>query len=185
LKFLIAGLGNIGAKYAHTRHNIGFDIVDVLAKKLDVEWDLDRLAFHCHKKYKGKSIHLIKPTTYMNLSGKSVRYWLNQNKVAIENLLVVYDDLAIPYGKIRLREKGSDGGHNGIKDINACLATSKYSRLRFGIGDDFRKGHQVDYVLDQWSKSEQAEIDQLKDLSVEAILSFCTRGIKESMNKYN
>lgn len=183
MKFLIAGLGNVGDEYAHTRHNIGFDVADALAPASD--FHLDRLAYYASLKFKGRILHVIKPTTYMNLSGKAVKYWMEKEKISLENVLVVTDDIALPYGKIRLRKEGSDGGHNGLKNITEALGTSAFPRLRFGIGGDFPKGHQVDYVLGKWTKEEEKLLPQRIDVAVEAVKSFATIGIERAMNTYN
>lgn len=185
MKYLIAGLGNIGTEYAFTRHNIGFEVVDKLAAELGGEWKLDRLAYYCEVKYKGRTLHLIKPTTYMNLSGKAVNYWMTQLKITKENLLVVTDDLALPFGKLRMRAKGSDGGHNGLKDINATLGGHDYPRLRFGVGDDFPKGRQVEYVLSKWEGGDAAELPIYLDKACDAIKAFATIGIARAMNACN
>ena len=185
MKYLIAGLGNIGSEYEQTRHNIGFDILDRLAEKQEVNFKLDRQAFFTSFKFKGRTFCLIKPTTYMNLSGKAIRYWLNELKIPIENLLVITDDINLPLGKIRIRKKGSDGGHNGLKDIQLTMGTNEYSRLRFGAGDDFSKGKQVDHVLSKWKENEQPELNTLIENCVDAITSFGTIGIDRTMNEFN
>ena len=185
MSFLIVGLGNIGDEYIETRHNIGFKIVEALAAKNNATFTLDRLAHVSSFRSKGKQVHLIKPTTYMNLSGKAVRYWLQELKIQPTNMLVVLDDLAIPYGALRLRAKGSDGGHNGLKDIDATLGNNNYPRLRFGIGSAFSKGHQVNYVLGKWTVEEMKELHTKIDLSCEAVNSFVFEGLERAMNKYN
>lgn len=185
MKYLIAGLGNIGPEYELTRHNIGFLVLDRLADKEGLSWDHSKHAFHAELKYKGRSIHLIKPTTYMNLSGKAVNYWMNELKVSKENLLVVTDDLALPYGKIRLKAKGSAGGHNGLKNIEQLTGGQNYARLRFGVGDDYHKGQQVDYVLSPFNKQEMDELILNMDRSIDALLSFCTIGLARTMNEFN
>jgi PTH1 family peptidyl-tRNA hydrolase len=185
MKFLIAGLGNIGDEYRDTRHNIGFLILDELAARLEVKFDTGRHAFVAEGKYKGKSLLLVKPTTYMNLSGKAVSYWLQDSKTPMENLLVVTDDLALPYGKIRIKGKGSDGGHNGLKHINETFGHTNYARLRFGIGDNFSKGRQVDYVLSPWNTEEQKDLKQRIDQAAEAVLSFAGIGLERTMNIFN
>lgn len=185
MKFLIVGLGNIGAEYELTRHNIGFLVLDQLADQFDAKFELDR---HSHKasfKYKGKQIHLIKPTTYMNLSGKAVNYWLNALKIPKENMLIVTDDIALPFGTLRMRAKGANAGHNGLKNIEALTGGTNYPRLRFGIGNDFHKGQQVDYVLEPFSTQEFDDIKPLIDKSCEMILSFCAIGIGRTMNQFN
>ncbi|WP_421878094.1 aminoacyl-tRNA hydrolase [Marinoscillum sp.] len=185
MKYLIAGLGNIGPEYELTRHNIGFLVLDRLADKEGLSWNHSKHAFHTELKYKGRSIHLIKPTTYMNLSGKAVNYWMNELKVSKENLLVVTDDLALPYGKIRLKAKGSAGGHNGLKNIEQLTGGQDYARLRFGVGDDYHKGQQVDYVLSPFNKQEMDELVLNMDRSIDALLSFCTIGLARTMNEFN
>jgi len=185
MSFLIAGLGNIGPEYENTRHNIGFKVLDNLANTQGAPFKLERLAFFAEYRSKGKNIYLIKPTTYMNLSGKAVRYWMNELKIPQQNLLVVLDDLAIPFGSIRVRMKGSDGGHNGLKDIDATLGSNNYPRLRFGIGSEFAKGHQVNYVLSQWKPEEQKLLDERIKVTCEAINSFMFEGIERAMSKYN
>ena len=185
MSFLIAGLGNIGPEYEHTRHNIGFKILDRLANTQGAPFKLERLAFFAEYRSKGKNIYLIKPTTYMNLSGKAVRYWMNELKIPQQNLLVVLDDLAIPFGSIRVRMKGSDGGHNGLKDIDATLGNNSYSRLRFGVGSEFAKGSQVNYVLGQWKPEEQKALDERIKVACDAINSFMFEGVERAMSKYN
>ncbi|MEH0157798.1 aminoacyl-tRNA hydrolase [Limibacter armeniacum] len=185
MKYLIVGLGNIGPEYAHTRHNIGFMVVDELAKKYGAEWETGRLAFTADFKYKGRHIHLIKPTTYMNLSGKAVNYWMRELKLKMDNLLVIVDDLALPYGTIRMRGKGSSAGHNGLKDIEQMLGSQQYPRLRFGIGDDYAKGKQIDFVLGDFNDDEKIELGTLIDKSCDMCLSFSTIGISMTMNQYN
>ena len=184
MKYLIVGLGNIGAEYHNTRHNIGFDILDALVKKVDVEFKTEKLGDVAEFKFKGRLFILLKPSTYMNLSGKAVNYWMQKKKIKKENLLVLVDDLNIPFGKIRLRGKGSDGGHNGIKDINQMIG-SKYARLRFGIGDEFSKGKQINFVLGKWSDKEQEQLTEVIERSTEAIKSFGTIGLPQTMNTFN
>jgi len=183
MKYLIAGLGNVGSEYEHTRHNIGFDVLDKLVKKS--EFSLERHAFRAEMRVKGRSLILIKPTTYMNLSGKAVKYWLDKEKIPVENLLVVVDDLALQAGSLRMKKNGSDGGHNGLHDIIHTLGTVDFSRLRFGIGSDFSKGRQVDYVLGQFSEEERVIIEPKIEQACEMILSFATAGIDRTMNAYN
>jgi peptidyl-tRNA hydrolase, PTH1 family len=185
MSFLIAGLGNVGAEYENTRHNIGFRIADELAKANNVSFGLERLAFFAEYKSRGKKIFLIKPTTYMNLSGKAVRYWMNELKIPQQNMLAVLDDLALPFGTIRIRIKGSDGGHNGLKDIDATLGNGNYPRLRFGIGNEFSKGKQVDYVLGKWGVDEMKTLDERIKVATEAVNSFMFEGIERAMTKYN
>lgn len=185
MKFLIAGLGNIGLEYAKTRHNIGFMIVDELAKTKEVKFETKRYADIAEIKHKGKQIYLIKPATYMNLSGKAVNYWLQELKITQENLLVITDDIALPFGKLRLRAKGSDGGHNGLKHINETLQSENYARMRIGIGNDFPKGFQAEYVLSPFDQVEQEKLPDLLDEAQKAVLSFCLEGIAIAMNRYN
>jgi len=185
MKFLIAGLGNIGAEYEHTRHNIGFDVLDFLAKKHGISFAIDRHAFRAEFKLKGKTIILLKPTTYMNLSGKALKHHMNSEKTEQSNLLVITDDLALPLGKLRLKPKGSDGGHNGLKSINEHLLSNEYPRLRVGIGSDFSKGKQADYVLGKWKPDEEPIIALSIEKAAEAIEEFCLAGIQNTMNKFN
>jgi PTH1 family peptidyl-tRNA hydrolase len=185
LKYLIAGLGNIGDEYAHTRHNIGFDILDALAKASNISFKDNRYAFTSELKYKGRTLILIKPTTYMNLSGKAVNYWLQKENIPIENLMVVVDDLALPFGVLRLRSKGSDAGHNGLKNINETLGHQNYTRLRFGIDDKFHKGQQVNYVLSKWDKEEDKALTPRIELACDIIKSFSAIGVERTMNFFN
>lgn len=184
-KFLIVGLGNIGPKYANTRHNIGFKVLDAFAKANTTTFETEKLGSIAKTKIKGKTVVLLKPSTYMNLSGKAVRYWLQQEKIPIENLLVITDDLNLEFGTIRVKTKGSDGGHNGLKDIQAQLNTTKYNRFRFGISDQFSKGRQVDYVLGEWTPEEDAALPERFDKSCELITSFIGGGISNTMNAFN
>lgn len=184
-KFLIIGLGNIGADYESTRHNIGFDVVDKLAEDHESSFKLERLAYKAEVKYKGRTLYLIKPTTYMNLSGKSVRYWMQELKIPINRILVIVDDKDLDFGKLRLKPKGNDGGHNGLKDINLQLNTNKYPRLRFGIGNNFFPGQQIQYVLGKWTDEENMDLDKHIKKSIEAIKSFATLGIDRTMNNFN
>lgn len=184
-KSLIVGLGNIGSKYHNTRHNIGFRILDHFVEKESLTFETVKLGDRTEYKFKGRSFVLLKPSTYMNLSGKSVRYWLEKEKIAIEQLLVITDDLNLNFGTIRVKTKGSDGGHNGLKDIQQTLNTSKYNRFRFGIGNEFSKGHQIDYVLNPWSDEEEAKMDERLETSRALIKSFGTAGINNTMNDFN
>lgn len=184
-KFLIVGLGNIGAEYAHTRHNIGFDVVQAFAIKHGGLFKTDRLAEVAEVKWKGKIFICIKPTTYMNLSGKAFKYWMDKEKIALENTLTVVDDLALPLNKIRLRPSGSDAGHNGLRDIQLTLGTDKYPKLRFGIGNNFPKGMQVEFVLGRWFKEEVPVVNKKIDMCVEMIESFAAVGIERTMNQFN
>ncbi len=185
MKFLIAGLGNIGPEYELTRHNVGFLILDRLADLKGSSFELSKLAYHTEVKHKGRTLALIKPTTFMNLSGKAVNFYLQQLKIPKENLLVITDDIALPYGKIRLKPKGSAGGHNGLKNIEQLTGGQNYARLRFGVGDDFYKGNQVDYVLSNFTSEELDSLTIHMDRAIEAIHSFCTIGMERSMNQFN
>jgi PTH1 family peptidyl-tRNA hydrolase len=185
MKYLIAGLGNPGAKYELTRHNAGFLVLDQLADKHEAIFSIDRHAEKTEFKHKGRSIHLIKPTTFMNLSGKAVAYWLQELDVKPENLLVVVDDIALPFGRLRLRTRGSSAGHNGLKNIELTLNGQNYARLRFGVGDSFHKGQQIDYVLSNFTQQEFDTITPIIDKANEMILSFCTIGAERTMNLYN
>ncbi|MGB0863554.1 MAG: aminoacyl-tRNA hydrolase [Saprospiraceae bacterium] len=184
MKYLIVGLGNIGAEYHKTRHNIGFDILDVLAEEFEVPFKTDKLGDVAEIKYKGRALTLLKPSTYMNLSGKAVNYWLQKKKIPKENLLILVDDLNLPYEKIRLRGKGSDGGHNGLKNINEIIG-SKYARLRFGIGDEFSKGRQINFVLGKWNEAEQEKMPDLIKKSNDMIKAFSAIGLARTMNQFN
>lgn len=185
MKYLIVGLGNIGREYENTRHNIGFNIADQLANSDQAIFSTEKHAQITSITIKGRTLHIIKPTTYMNLSGKAVSYWLQQLKVTPSNMLVLVDDLALPFGTLRLKPKGSDAGHNGLKDIEAVLGNNDYPRLRFGIGNNYPKGRQVDYVLGAFSKEEQSELPILIDQSIEIIKSFVTAGIEITMTNFN
>lgn len=184
-KFLIVGLGNIGAEYHQTRHNIGFDIADAYALRHSLTFNSDRLADIASFKLKGRQVTIIKPTTYMNLSGRSVKYWMDKERVDINNILVLVDELALPLNKLRVRGSGSDAGHNGLKSIQESLLTDKYPRLRFGIGNDFPKGRQVDFVLGKWRPEEQPIVDQKIDKCCEIIDTFVLMGIERTMNEAN
>jgi len=185
MKFLIAGLGNIGNEYAHTRHNIGFDIANAFVQKHGASFVADRLAYVAAVRWKGKSITCICPTTYMNLSGKAVKYWMDKEKIALENILVIMDEVALPVDSLRLKPSGSDGGHNGLKSIQESLGTMQYPRLRFGIGNDFPKGFQSDFVLGKWRKEEEELVKLKIDKAVEVIETFVSRGITAAMNDVN
>jgi PTH1 family peptidyl-tRNA hydrolase len=185
MKFLIVGLGNIGSEYAETRHNIGFKVLDALAGASNLFFKTDRYGDVCELKHKGRTFILLKPSTYMNLSGNAVRYWLQQEKIPVENMLVVTDDLALPFGKLRMRGQGSDGGHNGLKHINEILKTTQYARLRFGISAEFSKGQQVDYVLGVWNEVEKETLQEHIDRSAKAVLSFGLIGLARTMNEVN
>ena len=184
-KFLIVGLGNPGAEYENTRHNIGFLTLDAFAKASNVVFEPGRYAMTAEARIKGRTFRLIKPTTFMNLSGSAVRYWMQEEKIPIENILIVVDDLAIPFGSLRMKGKGSDAGHNGLKDIQAKLGRSDYPRLKFGIGDDFPRGRQVDYVLGQWNKDETPHLPALIEHAVKMCQSFGLAGINTTMNQLN
>lgn len=184
-KFLIVGLGNIGADYVNTRHNIGFKALDHLAKKEGLSFQTAKLGDVAEYKIKGRTLILLKPNTYMNLSGKAVHYWMEKEKIAKENVLVITDDLNLAFGTIRIKAKGSDGGHNGLKNIQLVLNTAEYPRFRFGISDDFKKGRQVDYVLGEWTEEENAKLPERLDMAVEVINSFALAGLSNTMNTYN
>lgn len=185
MKYLIVGLGNIGAEYTETRHNIGFKVLDALAEASNAVFTTARYGDVAEVRYKGRTLILLKPSTYMNLSGKAVRYWLDAEKIDRENLLVVSDDIALPFGTLRLRPKGSAGGHNGLKNIAELLGSEEYARMRFGIGGDFPKGHQVDYVLGEWTEEERAAMPERLKVFVDAIRSFTTQGCAMTMNFFN
>lgn len=185
MKYLIVGLGNIGPEYTDTRHNIGFMILDELARQENAKFYNMRLAYYTEVTYKGRTLHLIKPTTYMNLSGKAVNHWMKELRIPVENILVLVDDLALPLGTLRLKPKGSSAGHNGLKHIELTLGHNNYPRLRFGIGDHFPKGRQVDYVLSGFDDDEKPELPGLIDRSIEMIKSFATIGTELTMTKFN
>jgi len=184
-KFLIVGLGNIGAEYVNTRHNIGFKIVDFLARKEGVNFETVKLGALAEFRFKGRTFLLLKPNTYMNLSGKAVQYWMDKENIPLENILVITDDLNLSFGTIRIRQKGSDGGHNGLKNINLVLNTQNYARFRFGISDEFKKGKQVDYVLGDWDDTEKAALPERLELASEIIKSFGTAGLEITMTAFN
>ncbi len=184
-KFLIVGLGNIGEKYANTRHNIGFKILDTLSEKEDLTFETQKLGDITSYKLKGRMFILLKPNTYMNLSGKAVQYWLTKEKIPLQNLLVITDDLNLPFGSLRLKTKGSDGGHNGLKDIQDKLQTTKYNRFRFGISNEFSKGRQVDYVLGEWNDEEISKLPERLEKAIELIKSFGLAGVSNTMNSFN
>ncbi len=185
MKYLITGLGNPGEEYAHTRHNIGFDVLDALAEASNTSFKDKRYGFVADFRYKSRIFHLLKPSTYVNLSGRAVNYYLRKHKIPNENLLVIADDIALPFGKLRLRPKGGDAGHNGLSSIIQILGTTAFPRLRFGIGNDFPTGHQVEYVLGHWNEEEKKELPQKIDLACDIIRSFGTIGIEYTMNQYN
>ncbi len=184
-KYLFAGLGNIGEEYALTRHNIGFQIIDALARKQEFSMETAKLGEVGSFKLKGRTIITLKPSTYMNRSGKAIKYWMDKENIPLENVLVVTDDLNLPFGTLRLKTKGSDGGHNGLKDIQQILQTTNYNRLRFGVGSDFQRGQQVDYVLGTWGEDEAKALPERIDRSVELLLSFVRAGVKNTMNEFN
>lgn len=184
-KYLIVGLGNIGSEYANTRHNIGFKILDYLAKQEDLTFTTQKLGDVAVYKFKGRQFILLKPNTYMNLSGKAIVYWLTKENIPLENLLVITDDLNLPFGTLRLKTKGSDGGHNGLKDTQDKLQTSAYNRFRFGISDAFNKGRQIDYVLGEWTSEENSKLPERLEKSVELIKSFGMAGVNITMNTFN
>ncbi len=185
MKYLIVGLGNIGAKYDNTRHNIGFEVVDALAKAADVSWKVDNLGSIAEFKHRGRTFVMLKPSTYMNLSGKAVRYWLQKKKIEKPNLLVVVDDLNLTFGKQRLRGKGSPGGHNGLKDIDQMTGGNNYARLRIGIGDAFGKGKQVNFVLGEWTSEENEQLPEIITHAADAVKSFGAIGLQHTMSKFN
>lgn len=184
-KYLIVGLGNIGGEYANTRHNIGFKVLDYFAEKEDLTFETQKLGDVTTYKLKGRTFVFLKPSTYMNLSGKAVLYWLTKEKIPLENVLIITDDLNLSFGNVRLKMKGSDGGHNGLKDIQEKLNTTKYNRFRFGISDAFSKGKQIDYVLGEWTNEENKNLNERLDKSVELIKSFALAGINNTMNTFN
>lgn len=185
MKYLIVGLGNIGSDYVGTRHNIGFRAMDAFAAKQGVEWTDKRYGFVAKTRVKNAELILLKPSTYMNLSGQAVRYWAQQEKIPVERILVIVDDLSLPVGKIRMRGSGSAGGHNGLKNIESCMMTQNYARIKFGIGNEFPKGTQVDFVLGQFSDEDNKLIDEKLDYVGEMIKSFCLQGLDRTMNQYN
>ena len=185
MKYLIVGLGNIGDEYANTRHNIGFMAIDRFAAKHGVVWADKRYGFVGKCRVKNAELVLLKPSTYMNLSGNAVRYWLNEENIPVENMLVIVDDLNLPFGTIRIRKQGSDGGHNGLKHIQQVLGTPNYSRVRFGIGNEFTRGAQINFVLGSWTDDEKKILDERLDRIAEIIPSFCLQGVDRTMNQYN
>lgn len=190
MKYLIVGLGNVGAEYEGTRHNVGFMVLDEMVREARAEnvnavWSLERRAYRTELRVKGRTLVLIKPTTYMNLSGEAVRYWLQQERVAVENLLVVVDDIALPLGVLRMKKQGSAGSHNGLGNIEQLLGRTDYARLRIGVGSNFSRGRQVDYVLGQFGADERAELDPKIVRAAEAVRCFATQGADRAMNMYN
>ena len=184
-KFLIVGLGNIGSEYDNTRHNIGFKILDSLASKENITFENKKLGAISQFRFKGRTFILLKPSTYMNLSGKAVKYWMTKENIALENVLIICDDLNISFGTIRVKGKGSAGGHNGLKDINVQLNTQNYPRFRFGVGDEFSKGRQIDYVLGKWTPEEETKLVERLDKSCELIKSYGTAGLNNTMSDFN
>jgi len=185
MKYLIIGLGNPGVKYENTRHNVGFKVLDEFIKGTDDSFNTEKLGDVAKTKFKGRTLVLLKPSTFMNLSGKALKYWMTKEKIPLEKVLVIVDDITLPYGKLRLKPKGSDAGHNGLKDIASILNTAKYSRLKFGIGNDFPRGRQVEYVLGEWTNNEKEELPQHLKNATEFIKSFATIGIDRTMNSLN
>jgi len=184
-KFLIVGLGNIGAEYVNTRHNIGFKVLDFFAKKEGVTFETVKLGALVEYKFKGRTFFLLKPNTYMNLSGKAVQYWIDKENIPLENVMIITDDLNLSFGTIRIKPKGSDGGHNGLKNINLILNTQNYTRFRFGISDEFKKGKQIDYVLGEWDDTEKEKLPERLEIAAEIIKSFGTAGLENTMTTYN
>lgn len=184
-KILVVGLGNIGEEYENTRHNIGFKILDALAESESFEFKNAKLGAISTFKYKGRSVHCLKPATYMNLSGKAIKYWMDKENITLENILVITDDINLPFGTIRVKTKGSDGGHNGLKDTQNMLQTTKYNRFRFGVGADFGKGRQVDYVLGEWNEEENKALPERLKKSCDVIRSFVFAGVQNTMNQFN
>lgn len=185
MKYLIVGLGNPGAKYENTRHNIGFKVVEAFAEECKAPFETIKLGEVAKAKWKGRTVILLKPSTFMNLSGKAVNYYLQKEKITIDNLLVITDDLALPFGKLRMKGKGSDGGHNGLKDIQAVLNTTSYARLRFGVGSEFRQGQQVDYVLGEWDNEEKKSLEERIKTATEFIKGYTTIGLNQTMSNWN
>ncbi len=185
MKYLIVGLGNIGPEYHNTRHNIGFTVLDAMADKANIFFADNRYGATCEIKLKGHNLILLKPSTFMNLSGNALRYWMQKENIPIEQVLVIVDDLALPFGTLRLKPKGSDAGHNGLRNIQDILGHNNYPRLRFGIGSDFQRGRQVEYVLGRWSDEEAKALVERCEKAVEIIKSFCMAGMQNTMNAYN
>jgi len=185
MKYLIAGLGNIGSEYQYTRHNIGFRVLDAFAKASNIVFADRRYGFVSEARVKGRTLILLKPSTYMNLSGNAIRYWLQAEKIPVENMLVILDDIALPFGSLRLKGKGSDAGHNGLRSIQSVIGTQQYARLRFGIGSEFPRGGQVDYVLGDFDDDEEKILPERLETCGEIIKSFCLAGLQNTMNQYN
>lgn len=184
MKYLIIGLGNIGDEYIHTRHNIGFEVVEAIAIEKKANWKIEKLGAVSRVKHRGRTIVLLKPSTYMNKSGKAIQYWMQKEKIKIENILVIVDDLNLDFGKVRIRTKGSDGGHNGLKDINQLMGSS-FARIRIGIGDQFKRGQQIDFVLGKWTSVEKKDLSSLIEHCANAALSYAAIGLAHTMNKFN
>ncbi|WP_462317324.1 aminoacyl-tRNA hydrolase [Marinilabilia sp.] len=185
VKYLIAGLGNIGREYENTRHNIGFDVLEELARKEGLKFEDQRYGNIAEYKFKGRTFVLLKPSTYVNLSGKAINYWMKKEKIPVERLLVIVDDLALPFGTLRLKAKGSDAGHNGLKNIHEVLGHNKFARLRFGIGDNYPKGRQIDFVLGKWDKDEAAALPERMEKAIDIVKGFATIGLAQTMSQYN
>jgi len=185
MKYLVVGLGNIGSEYQNTRHNIGFKVLDAFIEASNLVFTSNRYGAVCEKKIKGRSVIFLKPNTFMNLSGKSVAFWVRKEKIAIEDVLIIVDDIALPFGTLRLKGKGSDGGHNGLKSIIECLESTNFARMRFGLGNDFSKGNQIDYVLGEWTDEESKVMPDLLDQAKDIINAFVMMGISKTMNIYN
>lgn len=185
MKYLIVGLGNIGSEYRNTRHNIGFKVLDAFAEASNITFTTQRYGDVVETRVKNKILLLLKPSTYMNLSGDAVRYWMNKENIPLENVLVIVDDIALPFGAIRIKGKGSDGGHNGLKNIAAMIGTQSYARLRFGVGNDFPKGAQVDYVLGNFSEEQEKQMPERLKIAIDAIKAFCLSGLTFAMNNYS
>ncbi len=185
MKYLIVGLGNPGIKYENTRHNIGFKVLDKLVQDTKTNFEVDKLGDIAKLKFKGRTLVLLKPSTFMNLSGKAVNYWMQQEKITLDKTLIVTDDIALPFGKLRMKGKGSDGGHNGLKDIIATCNTSKFPRLRFGVGNEYAKGRQVDYVLGEWSTEENEKLTERMETATEFIKGFVSIGLDRTMSTWN
>jgi len=185
MKYLIVGLGNPGFKYENTRHNVGFKVLDKLIEKSETNFKADKLGNVVKYKFKGRTLVLLQPSTFMNLSGKAVNYWMQKEKISIDNVLIITDDLSLPFGTLRLKGKGSDAGHNGLKDIAATLNTTKYARLKFGVGADFSIGKQVDYVLSDWNATEKITLDERLNMACNFIKGFATIGLNRTMNEFN
>jgi len=185
MKYLIVGLGNIGNEYQNTRHNIGFTILDAFAKASNIFFTDNRYGATCELKIKGRTLIFLKPSTFMNLSGIALRYWMNKENITIENVLIIVDDIALPFGKLQMKPKGSDAGHNGLKNIQEILGHSNYARLRFGLGDDFKRGQQIEYVLGKWTAEQLKVIPERAEYAAEMIKSFCLAGLELTMTQYN